>query len=73
VRLGAKTSSRITILRRKSCRHIYTSLKDKENDRHVLGEANILEKISDNQYFAEYKKNYVIVWLWLLRPRGMNK
>jgi len=30
------------------------SLKDKENDRHVLGEATILEKIGDNQYLAEY-------------------
>ena len=30
------------------------SLKDKENDRHVLGEATILEKIGDNLYLAEY-------------------
>jgi hypothetical protein len=30
------------------------SLKDKENDRHVLGEAAILEKIGDNLYLAEY-------------------
>jgi len=30
------------------------SLKDKENDRHVLGEAEIIEKIGDNQYLAEY-------------------
>ncbi len=30
------------------------SLKDKENDRHVLGEAEIIKKIGDNQYLAEY-------------------
>jgi hypothetical protein len=30
------------------------SLKDKENDRHVLGEATIIEKTGDNQYLAEY-------------------
>ena len=30
------------------------SLKDKQNDRHVLGEATILEKIGDNLYLAEY-------------------
>ena len=30
------------------------SLKDKENDRHVLGEADIIEKIGDNLYLAEY-------------------
>jgi len=29
------------------------SLKDKENDRHVLGEATILEEIGDNVYLAE--------------------
>ncbi len=30
------------------------SLKDKEHDRHVLGEAEIIKKIGDNQYLAEY-------------------
>jgi hypothetical protein len=30
------------------------SLKDKENDRHVLGEASIIRSIGDNQYLAEY-------------------
>ena len=30
------------------------SLKDKESDRHVLGEATIIEKIGDNLYLAEY-------------------
>lgn len=30
------------------------SLKDKINDRHVLGEAEIIKKTGDNQYLAEY-------------------
>ncbi len=30
------------------------SLKDKKNDRHVLGEAEIIRSIGDNQYLAEY-------------------
>ena len=30
------------------------SLKDKENNRHVLGEATIIEKTGDNVYLAEY-------------------
>ena len=30
------------------------SLKDKENDRHVLGEATIIKSIGDNVYLAEY-------------------
>jgi hypothetical protein len=30
------------------------SLKDKENDRHVLGEATIIKRIGDNLYLAEY-------------------
>jgi len=30
------------------------SLKDKENDRHVLGEATIIKSIGDNQYLADY-------------------
>ena len=30
------------------------SLKDKENGHNVLGEAEILECIGDNQYLAEY-------------------
>lgn len=30
------------------------SLKDHTNNRHVLGEAEILHKIGDNLYLAEY-------------------
>ena len=30
------------------------SLKDRENDRHVLGEATIIKSIGDNLYLAEY-------------------
>jgi hypothetical protein len=30
------------------------SLKDKENNRHVLGEAEIIKNIGDNLYLAEY-------------------
>ena len=30
------------------------SLKDKVNDRHVLGEAEIIKSIGDNLYLAEY-------------------
>ena len=30
------------------------SLKDKENNRHVLGEATIIETTGDNVYLAEY-------------------
>jgi len=30
------------------------SLKDKENDRHVLGEAEIIKSIGDNLYLASY-------------------
>ncbi len=30
------------------------SLKDQANNRHVLGEAEIIECIGDNQYLAEY-------------------
>ena len=30
------------------------SLKDKENNRHVLGEVEILKSIGDNLYLAEY-------------------
>jgi hypothetical protein len=30
------------------------SLKDKENDRQVLGEATIIKSIGDNKYLAEY-------------------
>ena len=29
------------------------SLKDKENDRHVLGDATIIKSIGDNLYLAE--------------------
>ncbi len=31
------------------------SLKDKESDRHVLGKAEIIKKIGDNLYLAEYR------------------
>ena len=35
--------------------HAYIhSLKDRENDRNVIGEAEILECIGRNQYLAEY-------------------
>lgn len=30
------------------------SLKDKEHDRHVLGETEIIQRIGDNLYLAEY-------------------
>lgn len=30
------------------------SLKDKEHDRHVLGEATIIKRIGDNLYLADY-------------------
>ena len=30
------------------------SLKDHKNNRHVLGEAEIIRKIGDNLYLAEY-------------------
>lgn len=30
------------------------SLQDKEHDRHVLGDADIIEEIGDNLYLAEY-------------------
>jgi len=30
------------------------SLKDKEHDRHMLGDAEIIERIGDNLYLAEY-------------------
>ena len=33
--------------------YIHT-LKDKANNRHVLGEATIIKKIGDNLYLAEY-------------------
>ena len=29
------------------------SLKDREHDRHVLGDAEIIERIGDNRYLAE--------------------
>ena len=31
------------------------SLKDREHDRSVLGEAEIIRKIGDNLYLAEYR------------------
>jgi hypothetical protein len=42
------------VLRRKIMKAYIHSLKDKKDNRHVLGEAVILEKIGDNQYLAEY-------------------
>lgn len=30
------------------------SLKDREHDRHVLGEAEIIDSLGDNLYLAEY-------------------
>ena len=30
------------------------SQKDKANDRHVLGEAEIIKNVGDNQFLAEY-------------------
>ena len=30
------------------------SLKDHEHNRHVLGEAEIVQRIGDNQYLAEH-------------------
>lgn len=30
------------------------SLKDREHDRHMLGEADIIRQIDDNLYLAEY-------------------
>ena len=30
------------------------SLKDHEHNRHVLGEAEIIQRIGENQYLAEY-------------------
>ena len=34
------------------------SLKDRENDRHVLGDAGIIRKIGDNLYLAKYNGVY---------------
>ena len=31
------------------------SLKDHKNNRHVLGVAEIIKQIGDNQYLAEYR------------------
>jgi hypothetical protein len=36
------------------CQCYIHSLKDKENDRHVLGAATIIKRIGDNLYLAEY-------------------
>jgi hypothetical protein len=36
------------------CECYIHSLKDKENDRNVLGEATIIKKIGDNLYLADY-------------------
>ena len=34
------------------------SLQDKENNRHVLGEAEIIREIGDNKYLAKYNGTY---------------
>jgi hypothetical protein len=36
------------------CECYIHSLKDKDNDRHVLAEATIIKKIDDNLYLADY-------------------
>ena len=36
------------------CQCYIHSLQDKENNRHVLGEATIIKSIGDNQYLADY-------------------
>jgi hypothetical protein len=46
----------MVILRRKvmQVKAYINSLKDKENDRNVLGDATIIKSIGDNVYLAEY-------------------
>ena len=34
------------------------SLQDKENNRHILGDAEIIKKIGDNKYLAKYNGTY---------------
>ena len=34
------------------------SLKDRENNRHILGDAEIIRKIGDNLYLAKYNSVY---------------
>lgn len=41
------------------------SLKDKEHDRHVLGDAEIIKKTGDNLYLAEYNG---IQWTAIFNP-----
>lgn len=36
------------------CKAYIHSLKDHQHDRHVLGDAEILQQIDDNLYLAEY-------------------
>ena len=36
------------------CQCYIHSLKDNENNRHVLGEATIIKSIGDNLYLADY-------------------
>jgi hypothetical protein len=36
------------------CQCFIHSLKDKKNDRNVLGEATIIKSIGDNLYLADY-------------------
>ena len=36
------------------CEAYIRSLKDTRHDRHVLGEAEIIKRIGDNLYLAEY-------------------
>ena len=37
------------------------SLKDHEHDRHVMGEAEIIECIGDNRYLAEVNESEAII------------
>jgi hypothetical protein len=41
------------------CQCYIHSLKDKANDRHVLGEATIIKRIGDNLYLAATKERSV--------------
>ena len=34
------------------------SLQDKENNKHVLGDAEIIKEIGDNKYLAKYNNIY---------------
>jgi hypothetical protein len=58
---GSCVSAPALLLRRQTMEDYITkrecyinSLKDKANNRHVLGEATIIKKIGDNLYLADY-------------------